>query len=59
MDQLKNKYLTIDEVCSLLSISKTSLWRIRSRRHIKSFKYGAKILFRISDIEQFIEKYTL
>lgn len=50
--------LTQEEAARTLRISKTSLWRLRSRGKIKAVQIGKKILFRLEDLEKFIAENT-
>lgn len=54
----KRKLLTTEEACQLLCMSKATLFRIRKRKHLRAFTYGQKVMFRLADLENFIEKHT-
>jgi excisionase family DNA binding protein len=46
--------LTIDEVCGILRISRTTCWRLRKKGKLKSVPIGRKVLFRSRDVEDFL-----
>ena len=46
--------LTIDEVLSILRISRTTLWRHIKMGGIKSTKIGSRVLFQPSAVDDFI-----
>ena len=46
--------LTIDEVLSILRISRTTLWRHMKMGGIKSTKIGSRVLFQPSAVDDFI-----
>ena len=46
--------LTIDEVLSVLRISRTTLWRHMKRGGIKSVRIGSRVLFQPSAVDDFI-----
>ena len=54
-NSIKNKWLTTDEVCVTLNISKRKLQQLRSNKGIKFNKTGKKIYYKSSDIEQYLE----
>jgi excisionase family DNA binding protein len=54
---IENKrYLSIKETHQLLSISRTTLWRLMKNRQISFIKIKGKTLFRKDDINAFISK---
>ena len=46
--------LTIDEVLSILRISRTTLWRHMKMDGIKSIRIGSRVLFQPSAVDDFI-----
>ena len=48
------KLLTIDEVLSILRISRTTLWRHMKMGGIKSIRIGSRVLFEPSAVDDFI-----
>ena len=49
---LKHKeFLTIDEVCTLLSVSRWTIWRAIKNNTLKASKIGRRIIIKKSDIE--------
>lgn len=49
---LKHKeFLTIDEVCTLLSVSRWTIWRAIKNNTLKSSKIGRRVIIKKSDIE--------
>jgi len=53
-EESKEKYMSIDDVCRVLKIHKSTLWRWRKHGLIPFMQYGRTIRFRASDIETFI-----
>lgn len=51
-------YLTMDEVCERLSISKTTLWQRRREGAIKGHHVGRRVLFKTSDVSALVEGST-
>ena len=52
---VQNKdYLGIQDVCSLIGISRTTLWRLLKDNRIHSKKIGRKHIFTRDQIDQFI-----
>jgi hypothetical protein len=52
---LPDHWLTSDETCEILSISKRQLQKYRDNRQIKFSKIEAKIYFKATDIQKFLE----
>ena len=46
--------MTIDEVLSILRISRTTLWRHMKRGGIKSIRIGSRVLFEPAAVDEFI-----
>ncbi len=49
------KYLSRDDVCKLLGISKPTLWLRTKDGEIKATKVGRRVLYAESDIKKFTE----
>ena len=50
------KYLTVDEAAKYLSISRKQIYNLRAGNKIPYYKLEGKILFKISELDKFIEK---
>jgi excisionase family DNA binding protein len=50
--------LTQQEAANILRISKTSLWRLRTQKKIKTVLVGGRVLFQKEEIEKFIADNT-
>ncbi len=48
------EYLTRDDVCSLLKINKTTLWRWMKEKKIPSYGIGNRVYFIRSEVDQII-----
>lgn len=48
----QEKFLTVDEVCSMLSISRVTLWNFDKREITKPVRIGNLKRYRLSDIEK-------
>ena len=51
-----SSYISEDLACRILKRSKTTLWRLRKQGIIPFHKYGGRILYKIDDIEDFINE---
>ncbi len=49
-------YLNTSEVCKLIKVSHVTLWRWRKNGVIPFIKYGRKVLYKLSDVEAFINQ---
>ena len=49
------RYLTGTEVCEMLSVEATTLWRWCKRGYITPIKIGGKTRYRLSDVKQIAE----
>ena len=52
----EEKYLSREEVCDLLSVTKPTLWRWAKRGYLIPVKVGNRPLYRQSDIEKLMTK---
>lgn len=50
-----DKFYTIKEVCDILKMSRSTLYRIMERYHLSPLKVGGKVLFPESELNRFIE----
>jgi excisionase family DNA binding protein len=48
--QPENEFLNRDEVCKLLSINKTSLWKHTKSGRLKSYGIGNRVLYKRSEV---------
>jgi excisionase family DNA binding protein len=46
----ENEFLTRDEVCKLLSLNKTSLWKHTKAGKLKSYGIGNRILYKKCEV---------
>jgi len=49
------KYLTPKQVCEMLAIDNSTLWRWGQNRYLPSIKVGGKSRYRLSDIQKLLE----
>jgi len=50
------EFLTTDQLAELLSLSKTSIYRLISRRLIPFYKLGHNVRFKRSDVLEYLDK---
>lgn len=48
--QLENDFITREEVCKILSINLTSLWKHTKSGRLKSYGIGNRVLYKRSEI---------
>jgi excisionase family DNA binding protein len=53
---MEKQLLTIAELQEYLSVSRTTVFKLMKDRRIKYAKVGRRVLFRKSDIDEFIQK---
>lgn len=51
----ENEFITRDEVCKLLSINKTSLWKHTKSGRLKSFGIGNRVLYKRAEVLQAVK----
>lgn len=51
----QERYLTIKQVCSLLSVDASTLWRWRKQGYLNSVVIGCKRLYKESDVKRLIK----
>jgi len=49
------KYMTRDEVCAMLHITYTTLWRMEKRGEIRAHKIGRRSLYAKADVEALVK----
>ncbi len=57
--KIQKPYLSLEEACKYLSISKATMYQRTSRKTMKHFKCGRKILFKITDLNDYIESHQV
>jgi excisionase family DNA binding protein len=55
-NQTITEFLTVKEACVLLRSSPVTLWRLRKKGELPFNRIAAKILFRRSDLENFLTR---
>ena len=56
---LNKKWLTGDEVCHILGISKRTLQNYRDQRRIPFYQTGRKIYFKSIEVDDFLERHHI
>lgn len=54
--ETKPKYITRDEACSMLKISKVTLWKLTKANLINCYRIGGRVLYSESEIQQAIRQ---
>jgi excisionase family DNA binding protein len=54
MEKLEKLALTIDEVCELVGVSRTSLYEVIARRELSVRKRGRRTLVLVDDLKKWI-----
>lgn len=52
----EEKFLTREEVCGLLNVTKPTLWRWQKKKYLTPVKVGNRPLYRQSDIEKLMQE---
>jgi len=52
----EDKYLTTDQACDYLHVTTSTLWRMRDRGELVSYKFGGRCLFCKSDLDALVKK---
>ncbi len=57
VEQLDNSYnfITRDEVCNLLSINKTTLWKHTKSKKLKSYGIGNRVYYKKDEVLQAVK----
>ena len=50
------RLLTVKEACQLLNVSRSLLWKARKRGELRAVYLGRAVRFRLSDLEEWLEK---
>lgn len=53
--QPQTKYLTREQVCNLLKIDKSTLWSWTKKRKLKSYGIGARVYYKLDEVEKSIK----
>jgi excisionase family DNA binding protein len=53
---LPEDYLTIDEVCKKMRITRPTLWAHTKRGNIPSYRIGGKVLYKYSEVENILKQ---
>ena len=53
-EQIRYTYLTIEEACATLKVSRKTIYNLRKTGKLKSCGVGRNVRIRLSDIESFI-----
>ena len=56
---LTKKWLTGDEVCHILGISKRTLQNYRDQRKITFYQIGRKIYYKASEVDDLLERHHI
>ena len=56
-DKNEDRYLTREEAADYCHVSKSTIWRWKRDGLLKSCRFGHKLLFKMSAIEEFMKKY--
>lgn len=54
-ENLKNELLTRDEVCKILSINKTSLWKHTKSGKLKSYGIGNRVYYKRNEVLESVQ----
>jgi excisionase family DNA binding protein len=57
--QQQSQYLTVKQAASYMNISKEYLYALARAKSIRHIKIGAKTLFSIQDVEEFLRSKTV
>ena len=58
-EPMNSNWLSLDETCRLLRVSKRSCQNYRDRRLIPFYQFGRKIIFKASEVDEFLEKHHI
>lgn len=53
-DEHEEKYLSPDDVCEMLDVSKPTLWRWEKMEYLIPVRIGGKVRYKLSDIKNII-----
>ena len=55
MQPIEKRYHTINDICQILNISNTTLWRLRKKGEIPFMKAGNTVLFDLDKVTASLE----
>ena len=55
----KKSFMSLEEAADYLSYTKSSLYQFTSKRLIPHYKIGRKVLFKVSELNDFVEKHRV
>ena len=53
---MSNEYLTQDDLCAYLKVSKSSLWRMRTFDQLPFVMAGGSLRYRLADVEEWLDQ---
>ena len=59
LDKIQNKWLSSDDVCHLLMISKRTLQTYRDQKTLPFSQVGRKIYYKATDIDEYLEAHYI
>ena len=54
-EENEEKYLSADEVCKLINVSKPTLWRWEKIEYLIPIRVGGKVRYKLSEVEKTIQ----
>lgn len=51
--------MTINDVCTMLSVSESTIRRLAENRAIPFLKVGGSVRFRLTDVNEYLDKQTV
>lgn len=54
-EENEEKYLSANEVCKLINVSKPTLWRWEKIEYLIPIRVGGKVRYKLSDVEKTIQ----
>ena len=59
MNTTSKSFLTIQEVCTRLNLSRTTVWRIMNQHGLRFVRIGGARRIREQDLESWLEQHTV
>lgn len=53
-DENEEKYLSSDDVCEMLDVSKPKLWRWEKMEYLIPLRVGGKVRYKLSEVKQIL-----
>lgn len=53
-DENEEKYLSSDDVCEMLDVSKPTLWRWEKMEYLIPLRVGGKVRYKLSEVKQIL-----